>query len=621
MATMIPPELPSRKDSDIPESERQIFKALKTGPRHWVVLHSVSVPGKRRNSNPREADFVIMAPGAGAVCLEVKGDSYDVRNGQWFRQSGRSHAVAGPQPPTEQAKDTMDAVKRYLQKQASDPSRKFRQRINQMPLWYAVAFTDGSWPSDVSFPQCDIYDDYVCKSPALLCRALEKLLHDLPNRRSSNIPLTADTIDFIRQALKPDISMEDHTWTNSFNRSLRVLVQLTEKQSEVLRLVRRESNKRVILEGGAGTGKTLLAIKRAKEVAASGKRVALLCNRRKQAIHMERSLGTFGNVVVRGRRGFLNWIIDESPVSKSSALGQIALRLPHNGDPGSAEAMGRDIMRDAVARNAVKAVEGKPPQFDYLIIDEFQWFFEPNTFDVLDKVLVGGLSQGSWLFFADFANQSSLRDQARDSGLPFIDPVEALQVMDAQWTSDELEENCRNTKNIFRMMQRFDASGTPYRMRPNSVDGTAVRVSKFGDAKELRYLLNEEITALSNAGVDGSQIVVLFPGYGGIEKFYLNSAGGFGPHNLSLFDISTDDDVIAKNAFTFCRARDYAGLESDTVIVLAAWPPALDPKSVDALEAFRSELYIALSRPKGGLIVLVEQGMPKAFAQHLTPVS
>ena len=617
MATMIPPTLPCQKVSNIPESEREIFKALKDGPREWVVLHSVPVPGKRRNSNPREADFVIMAPNAGAVCLEVKGDTYDIRNAQWFRKSDGPNAVAEPQSPTKQAEDTMDAVSRYLKRNANGPDKKFRQSINQIPMWYAVAFTNGGWPSDIDLPECDIYDYNICRDPKLLRRKLGKLLNDLPDRRSRNVALTTDAIDFIRQTLKPDVSMEDHTWTNSFNRSLRELVRLTEKQSDVLRLARRESNKRVMLEGGAGTGKTLLAMKRAKEVADSGKRVALLCNRRKQAIHMQRGLGIFDNVLVRGRRGFLNWIIDESPVSKSPALGHIALSFPHHDDPESTRIMGRNIMRDAVARNAVKAVEGKPPQFDYLIIDEFQWFFEPNTFDVLDKVLVGGLSQGSWLFLADFANQSSLRDLARHSGLPFIDPVEALQVMDAQWTSDELEDNCRNTRNIFRTMQRFDASGKPYRMRPNSEEGTEVRVFEFEDAKELRSLLDEEITVLCNAGVDERQIVVLFPDYGGIEKFELNSEGGFGPRRRPLFDISADDDVVAENAVTFCRARDYAGLESDTVIVLAAWPPTLDPDSADDLGSFRSELYIALSRPRGGLIVLVEKGMPEVFAQRL----
>ena len=130
MATMIPPALPDRKDSDIPESERQIFQALKYGPgtKRWVVLHSVKVPGRRKNSNPREADFLIMVPGGGAICLEVKGDAYDVHNGQWFRHHGDGSPE--PQAPHEQAETTMDAVKNYLRKQASGSSQQFRQSIN-----------------------------------------------------------------------------------------------------------------------------------------------------------------------------------------------------------------------------------------------------------------------------------------------------------------------------------------------------------------------------------------------------------------------------------------------------------------------------------------------------------
>ena len=77
MATMNPETFPIRAGTDAPYSEQQIFNKLKHGPgtSGWVVIHSlgVSVP---ENKNPREIDFLIMVPGGGVICLEVKGDSY-----------------------------------------------------------------------------------------------------------------------------------------------------------------------------------------------------------------------------------------------------------------------------------------------------------------------------------------------------------------------------------------------------------------------------------------------------------------------------------------------------------------------------------------------------------------
>lgn len=116
MAKMVPPVLPSHADGETPNSERRIFNLLQTGPftGEWWVLPGVKVPGVRRYSNPREIDFLIMVPGGGVVCLEVKGDSYTVRDGQWYRASGRG--MPEPESPDKQAEHAMDALKNHLPK-------------------------------------------------------------------------------------------------------------------------------------------------------------------------------------------------------------------------------------------------------------------------------------------------------------------------------------------------------------------------------------------------------------------------------------------------------------------------------------------------------------------------
>ena len=604
MATMIPPELPDRKDSDIPESERDIFDALKTGPgtKGWIVLHSVKVPGKRRNSYPREADFLIMKPGAGAMCLEVKGDAYDVSNGQWYRQSAGPDAGPEPQAPHEQAETTMDAVKAFLLKQARAPQQQFRQRIARMPIWYAVAFTTAGWPEGIELPDCDVYDSPITRDPSLLCSKLAKSLGDLPGRRNSNIPLTSDTISFIQQTLKPNFSMENHAWTIKFNRSLQEIVELTEKQADVLRLAR--SNSRLMVQGGAGTGKTMLALKLAQERAREGDRVALLCHHPKLARLLAGEMRTFGNAVVYDRGGLSRWLLEESPHSKDiNRLRQSEQDWSRFMNAGQhLDAMG------TVALHALRATHGKPPQFDYIVIDEFQWFGEITFFDVLDQILDNGLSRGRWTIFADFANQSTAIITATASGHHPVDPVEALEMTTDHWTNDELVENCRNTGNIFRCMQGFDASETPYRMKPGITDGTPVRVHSYDNMATLFDILDAEIHRLHDNGIRRDQIVVLNMTQGLSDP----KNRSFGPEQWPLVFVA-QDKIIADHGLTMSHAPAFGGLESDIIIcIVGAYHQAIRDAS-GGQEWFRSMLYTGLSRPKAELIILCDEDLPDEF--------
>ncbi len=66
--------------------------------------------------------------------------------------------------------------------------------------------------------------------------------------------------------------------------SLADLQQATEQQITVLRMLRTQS--RLLVEGSAGSGKTLLAVCLAREHAALGKSVLLTCFNRNLAEHL-----------------------------------------------------------------------------------------------------------------------------------------------------------------------------------------------------------------------------------------------------------------------------------------------------------------------------------------------
>ena len=70
MARMIPPSIPA----DAPKGERSLFAKLRDDPKSkdWIVFHSFDI---RKHVVRQEgaADMLVVVPGNGILCLEVKG--------------------------------------------------------------------------------------------------------------------------------------------------------------------------------------------------------------------------------------------------------------------------------------------------------------------------------------------------------------------------------------------------------------------------------------------------------------------------------------------------------------------------------------------------------------------
>src|SRR5262249_23066868 len=87
------------------------------------------------------------------------------------------------------------------------------------------------------------------------------------------------------------------------------LVRLTDRQKELLDGLVEED--RVIVKGGAGTGKTLLACEEAVRAAVDGRRVALLCYGSRLADHLRVAVGNEG-VAVHHLHGLMAQLIRDA---------------------------------------------------------------------------------------------------------------------------------------------------------------------------------------------------------------------------------------------------------------------------------------------------------------------
>src|SRR4051794_3259663 len=106
--------LPAVIDPATPSpGEILVFERLRDAPGtdNWTVLHSVSLPRHLRQVEG-EVDFVIIVPGLGILCLEVKGHKTVRRDEQGLWHMGSSQPTT--KSPFVQASSAMHSLRGAL---------------------------------------------------------------------------------------------------------------------------------------------------------------------------------------------------------------------------------------------------------------------------------------------------------------------------------------------------------------------------------------------------------------------------------------------------------------------------------------------------------------------------
>ncbi|MEA5116477.1 MAG: NERD domain-containing protein/DEAD/DEAH box helicase [Propionicimonas sp.] len=230
-----------------------------------------------------EADLVALMPGSGVVVIEVKGGSVWVEpDGRWMitRQQGPTRIH-----PVDQARDAVYALRHYVE---ADPRWVGRTRIR--------------WSHHVVLARTTLADDFATPDCPRWQISGKNDLPDLAGRiwdttslhRNDARPPDTDDIALIREILAgrglptrdPVAIAEDRA---------ALADRLTMEQANLLGVTRLLN--RVEIRGGAGSGKTVLAIRQASDLA-SGRttgerqRVAVVCYSYGLANHLRRELLT-----------------------------------------------------------------------------------------------------------------------------------------------------------------------------------------------------------------------------------------------------------------------------------------------------------------------------------------
>jgi hypothetical protein len=393
----------------------------------------------------------------------------------------------------------------------------------------------------------------------------------------------------IRQFLRPDFEriVARPTIVSECETSL---IALTEDQYSVLDMI--SENPRYLIEGAAGTGKTILALEYSRRQAAEGKKVLLLC--------FNRLLGEwFQSRVSTTAKGSL------TSNSYFRFLRESILKSPWREEFEAAEqnAGQEQLFSEVLPLYGLLAAESLNVQFDVLVLDEAQDLLKPDTVAFLGTVLKGGMTGGRWYVFGDFTRQCIYGNASRDECL------QTLKSACQGFSLAKLQTNCRNTRRIGEETALLSGfASPPYKL--GQVDGLPVDYRYWRNSKHQLDKLTKLIQELIVEGMNPQDFVLLSS-----RKFSDSIAAQLLCATKTYGTISATEirsgvlPLVNKTRVGFATIQSFKGMESKAVIICD-----IEHVENDAPQAL---LYTGMSRARSLLILMVHESVGPAIAKSL----
>jgi hypothetical protein len=548
------------------------------------VLHSLGLT-TTGNRPYGEVDFVVLIPSGSVVCLEVKGGRVSCREGVWETVDRSGQASALKRSPFMQSRDGMFALRNAI-------LQKFGKNHPAATCIFehAVVFPDVPVPPQT--PEFEPWeaigrDDLAAPISRSILRAVAAQRRKLPHALTPDSAVKA--VAEIRQFLRPDFEWVV-TRSTAVTRSEDSIVALTEDQYQVLDVI--SDNPRCLVDGAAGTGKTVLALEYAKRASSSNRRILLLCYNRLLGEWLAAQSNTFGNSHLNST-SYFRFLRDLILAS--------SYRAEFLCDEKTADSA--NMFSEVFPLYGQLAAEEADPQFDVLVIDEAQDLIRPPMLDVLGALLKGGLAGGDWCMFGDFTRQAIYGSPPREEQLNL------LGSRCSHFARARLVTNCRNTRRIGEETALLSGfSSPPYRL--GQVDGLAVDYRYWKTAEQQLEGLAELIQCLLRDGIRPEDVVLLSP-----RTFADSAAGRLSSldrwHNAVVIRELRDPTPTRKGQtiLRFTTAQAFKGMESPAVVLC-------DIERVETEEP-QSLLYVAMSRARSYLAVMLHEGVKASISQAL----
>lgn len=563
MARMFP-ELSDADLEHIPSrAEAKVYRALRDRTSadyeaHYSVAWIMRDPHKAAQDG--EGDFLVCNPSNGFITLEVKGGGVrcDGRTGEWF--SIDRHGQANPiKDPFRQATKFKYSVLDKLQEHP-----KWRLLTPPIRCGHAVFFPDLGSPDTLRRPEAP--PDVIGCAPDLdsIATWLKRVQHYWSGTESRHHPLGAAGVRLIRDLFARSFEVKPLLAARLADEE-QARIRLTEQQIRVLDILHRR--RRAAIFGGAGTGKTVLAVEKAQRLAREGFYTLLTCYNRLLADHLKALCASVENLDVLS---FHQLCIQRVHEAKARS-GRDLLAEARQSYPGQGTSHEYDVLWPAALSFAADVLD-RP--YDAIVCDEGQDFREEYWLPL--ELLLADLDQSPlYIFFDD--NQNLYH---RAANFPIQDEPFCLDI------------NCRNTQRIHEAAYRY-YQGFP--VRPPSIPGHALQVLAASQLSAQAKRLQEHLVKLlQNDGIAPDDLIVLIADAKDKRKYY-NALEAL---PLPRFTSWQEEAPQQRGVIRLDTVNRFKGLEAGIVFLWGL--DGIDP----AMQ--REVMYVGLTRAKS-LVYLVGQ--------------
>lgn len=564
MAQMYPSHGPITETTS--DAERKVYYALQRSLSDgYRVYHGVTWQSKEDDGSVRdgEVDFVIVHQNIGLLLVEVKGGLIECETARhWYSTDrfGVQHIIKNP---FEQVRNAVHVLKRHLEH--AWPTNAYGTEYR---------FASGIWLPDMkwqrgrlSHPQMrdeQILDVADLSDPT---QAVLRLVRDCESESELSRPLSKGAIEALHEMFEPTLKWHLGDVVAS---EKTVFAKLTQEQ--YVQLDRIARTRQLAVQGAAGTGKTMIAMAKALQLARSGLDVLFLCSNPFLAARIKGELTDTKN-----RKG-------KTPTVQY--LDELCLALAYQAQiPEAVRVLSNDADRVRLLAQSTRTLETRDqmPMYDAILVDEAQDF-----------------GQAIWPYLGKLR-----RD--RDNGLLYLFYDPAQRTDGQEWKPPSLVKredhvltsNCRNTQAIFREVRRFYSG----RIQPTCAGPEGRRVEFVppleGATRNREADPNTEITdmrrlldqLIEDQRVSPEDILII------TCKRHLNTSRWYARDVFGRHSHTWHTDKTKPGYIKVSSIRTAKGLESPIVIL-----SELDGLSEQ--DNRQTLLYIAISRAMSHLIVM-----------------
>ncbi|MEP1213500.1 MAG: NERD domain-containing protein [Marinobacter sp.] len=558
MATIIPELSESQLDALPSKGEAKVYRSFRDKlPKGYTVFFSKKWILKKDNdpAGDGENDFVIGHPDKGFICIEVKGGgiSFDAQSDQWystdrFRKKHRIH------DPVEQALKAKYAISEKLQ----EHSRLSGRSPKKVLRGHAVFFPDIGDAKQLIKPDLPLE---LIGTQAVLNQPedwVSKAFSYWGQDSSKVGPIGQQGIEFFKQVFARSFDVSQLVGTELVELEDQ-RIRLTQEQTRVLDML--QSHRRVAVRGGAGTGKTLLALEKARRLASEGCKTLLTCYNRQLADHLAVLCKSIPNLEVMGFHQLCHsWVERASKLSGRDLLKEARATAP-----------GAGLFDVQLPLALSYSLDEITDRFEAIVCDEGQDFGEEYWLP-LELLLTDMTESPFYIFYDDNQNIYSRAGSF---------PIQELPIT--------LTKNCRNTTSIHKAAYKHYRGA---QVEPPELEGADLQFEIApSQAAQARKIHSRIVDLIDRQKVPPEDITVLIGDAQRKSECY-----------SCLLDLPLPKPAswlveghLATDRVLLETVPRFKGLESSVVIL---W--GLDTAD---LSSNRELLYVGMSRAKSLLII------------------